>query len=259
MTKVSEYASATTLNEGAFIYFAIDTDADGIYESRKVSLATLRSSLYDTNSRIFKSSKGTDIASAAALAIGTDGNSFDVTGTTTVTSIGTVKIGTVVELQFDAILTLTHHATDLILPGGADIITAAGDSAMFMEYATGDWRCIGYMRQAVAPVPTGFIAPVYLDAVPQALAGAGAIDIVSPVTNFTSTGATDALTLVDSTVVGQVKVINHEVDGGGYVLTPTTLSGGTTITVTDVSVSITLMWTTSGWRLIGQTGVATIA
>jgi hypothetical protein len=194
-----------------------------------------------------------------ALPIGVDGNAFDITGTTAITSMSAVGVGTVIELQFDAILTLTHHATDLVLPGGANIVTAAGDVGTFIEYATGDWRCIAYTRASVAPVPTGFIAPVYLNAAPQTLVAAGAIDIVSPLTNFESTGATDALTLGDSTIIGQIKVINHEVDGGGYVLTPTTLSGGTTITVTDVGVSLTLMWTATGWLLVGQTGVATIA
>jgi hypothetical protein len=37
-------------------------------------------------------SKGADVASATALALGTDGNYFDVTGTTTITSIGTTGI-----------------------------------------------------------------------------------------------------------------------------------------------------------------------
>lgn len=259
MSIANDYASVTVLNEGGFLYIAIDTDSDGIYESRKVSIATLRGHLYDTNLSIFKGSKGADIASATALAIGVDGNYFDVTGTTTVTSIGTVGVGTTLILQFDAIVTLTHHATDLVLPGGANIVTAAGDHATFVEYDTGLWRCVNYTRNAVIPVPTGFVAPVYLDAVPQALSGAGAVDIVSPVTNVTTTGATDALTLADSTVLGQMKVINHEVDGGGYILTPTTFSNGTTITVTDVGVSITLMWTATGWLLVGQVGVATIA
>ncbi len=95
--------------------------------------------------------KGADVASAAALALGKDGNYFDITGTTAITSIGTLGIGTVVTLQFDAVLTLTHHATDLVLPGGADIVTATGDHALFMEFAAGDWRCIGYTRAAIGP------------------------------------------------------------------------------------------------------------
>lgn len=90
--------------------------------------------------------KGADVASASALALGTDGNYFDVTGTTSITSIGTLGVGTVVRLHFDAALTLTHHATDLILPTGANITTAAGDEATFIEYATGDWRCVQYQK-----------------------------------------------------------------------------------------------------------------
>lgn len=91
--------------------------------------------------------KGADVASAAELPILTDGNYFDVTGTETVTSIATTgKIGTVIKLHFDDVLTLTHHATDLILPGGANITTAAGDEAEFVEYASGDFRCTSYTR-----------------------------------------------------------------------------------------------------------------
>lgn len=98
-------------------------------------------------------SKGADVASSAALALGTDGNSFDITGTTTITSINTIAIGTYVMLHFDGALTLTHNATDLILPGAANITTAAGDIATFYEYATGDWRCVSY--QVAADVPGG--------------------------------------------------------------------------------------------------------
>jgi len=88
--------------------------------------------------------KGADIASAAALAPGTDGNYFDVTGAVTITSINTLGIGTTIRLHFDAALTLTHNATDLILPGGANITTAAGDEFTFVEYAANDWRCVAY-------------------------------------------------------------------------------------------------------------------
>ena len=98
----------------------------------------------DTNSKAINESKGTDVASANALNLGADGNSFDITGTTAITSINTEGVGTKVVLHFDGALTLTHHATDLILPTGSNITTAAGDIATFYEYATGDWRCISY-------------------------------------------------------------------------------------------------------------------
>lgn len=90
--------------------------------------------------------KGADVASATALPLITDGNYFDVTGTTTVTSFNSVGVGTWVALHFDGALTLTHHATDLILPGAANITTAAGDEALFIEYASGDYRCVSYTK-----------------------------------------------------------------------------------------------------------------
>ena len=90
--------------------------------------------------------KGDDIASATSLTLGKDGNFFDVTGTTTITSIATQGIGSHVTLHFDGILTFTHHSTDLILPGAANITTAVGDIATLYEYASGDWRCVSYTK-----------------------------------------------------------------------------------------------------------------
>lgn len=92
-------------------------------------------------------SKGADVVSATALPILADGNYFDVTGTTTITSINTTnKVGTVIKLHFDAILILTNSAADLVLPGGENITTAAGDEAEFIEFASGDFRCTSYTR-----------------------------------------------------------------------------------------------------------------
>jgi hypothetical protein len=104
--------------------------------------------------------KGADIASATALTLGSDGNYFDVTGTTTITSISTFGIGRVVRLHFDGILTLTHHATDLVLPGGANITTAAGDEFTFVEYATGDWRCVAYALASGEAIIGGSSSPL---------------------------------------------------------------------------------------------------
>lgn len=94
---------------------------------------------------------GADVASANALLANIAGNSFDITGTTSITSITTKGVGTFITLQFDGALTLTHHATNLILPGAANITTAAGDIAVFWEYGAGTWRCVSYQRAATTP------------------------------------------------------------------------------------------------------------
>ena len=78
----------------------------------------------------------------------------------------------------------------------------------------------------------------------QSLSGAGAVDVTSAVTLFTSTG-TNALTLADGTVVGQTKTIIHDVDGGVGTITPTSTVGYTTITLTDVGDAVQLMWSST--------------
>ena len=103
--------------------------------------------------------KGADVASNTTLTLGKDGNLFDVTGTTTITSIATQGIGSYVTLHFDGILTFTHHSTNLILPGAANITTAAGDIAVMYEYASADWRCVSYTKasgEAVVAATAGF-------------------------------------------------------------------------------------------------------
>ena len=117
------------------------------------------------NGKQIQWSKGADVASAAELPVLTDGNYFDVTGTTTVTSIATTAVGNLIKLHFDDALTLTHHATDLILPGGANITTAAGDEAEFIEYAAGDYRCTSYQKADGTPVTVGSSPYVYISTV----------------------------------------------------------------------------------------------
>jgi len=51
--------------------------------------------------------KGADVASASSMTLGNDGNFFDITGTTGITSITAKPSGTVVWLQFDSSLTVT--------------------------------------------------------------------------------------------------------------------------------------------------------
>ena len=71
--------------------------------------------------------KGADIVSAATLVLGTDGNMFDVTGSTGPITAITVPAGMLFMLQFDSTPALTHHATNLNLPGGVNITAVAGD------------------------------------------------------------------------------------------------------------------------------------
>lgn len=92
--------------------------------------------------------KGSDIASATTTDIGAaTGNFVDVTGTTTITGLGTVQAGTRRVVRFADALLLTHNATSLILPTGANITTAAGDTATFLSLGSGNWVCTQYQRK----------------------------------------------------------------------------------------------------------------
>jgi hypothetical protein len=72
-----------------------------------------------------KMTKGGDISSASPLVIDTDGNYFDVTGTTNFAAM-TVESGNFFMLQFDGALTITH-GSGIELPGASNLTTAAGD------------------------------------------------------------------------------------------------------------------------------------
>lgn len=91
--------------------------------------------------------QGASIVAAATTDIGAaTGNYVTVTGTTTITGFGTVQAGTLRIVRFAAALTLTHNAVSLILPGSANITTAAGDVGIFASEGTGNWRCMSYTR-----------------------------------------------------------------------------------------------------------------
>jgi hypothetical protein len=90
----------------------------------------------------------------------------------------------------------------------------------------------------------------------QNLSGAGAVNITTLVTKVTTTGVAQALTLGDASVDGHIKVIEHNVDGGSFVLTPTTKTGFTTITSSNAGDTVTLKWsTTVGWIVLSSFGV----
>lgn len=94
----------------------------------------------------------------------------------------------------------------------------------------------------------------------QSLSGAGAVDVTSFATAFTSTATGNALTLANGTV-GQVKTVAYVAEAAGAdtgVLTPTTRVGYSTITFTNVGDSVTLQYFTQGWAVIGVRG-ATVA
>lgn len=93
------------------------------------------------------------VASATTADIGAAASNFvSITGTTTITGLGTIAAGAMRWVKFGGALTLTHNGTSLILPGAANITTAAGDTAVFVSEGSGNWRCMQYQRANGAPL-----------------------------------------------------------------------------------------------------------
>lgn len=87
------------------------------------------------------------IASATTTDLGSKAAHYlTISGTTTITGLGTVKAGTLKFVRFSGALTLTHNGTSLILPGATNITTVAGDTAVFVSEGSGNWRCLDYKR-----------------------------------------------------------------------------------------------------------------
>lgn len=91
--------------------------------------------------------QGADVASSGTISLD-EGGYFHVTGTTTITDIDftTDKAGRTAWIEFTGILTLTHNASTFILPTGANITTAAGDTACFVSEGSDVIRCVAYNR-----------------------------------------------------------------------------------------------------------------
>lgn len=94
----------------------------------------------------------TTLASATTTDIGGQNSPFvSVTGTTTITGFGTNYNGPRF-VVFAGILTLTHSAT-LVIPGAANITTAAGDACIVVPIS-GGWKIVSYDKYSGAPTST---------------------------------------------------------------------------------------------------------
>jgi hypothetical protein len=91
------------------------------------------------------------IASAATTDIAlSDAERVTVTGTTGITSLGSSGVaGLRREVLFSGALTLTNSA-NLILPGGSNITTVAGDVLTFRYEGSSVWRLTSTSRQSAA-------------------------------------------------------------------------------------------------------------
>jgi hypothetical protein len=158
------------------------------------------------------------IASASTVDLGTSfSQSVNVSGTTTVTSFGSsvATSGVIYTLTFSGAMTLTYNSTSLILPGKANIITAAGDTAQFQYLGSGNWQCIDYQPASGVAIVANSIQSVSASVAANALTAG-----LNPTTlTFRSATLTSGAT------------INQQITSALSITVPSTATLGTVSTV----------------------------
>lgn len=81
----------------------------------------------------------TDIGSVKQAFVQVNLSATPITGFGSSADVGTLHI-----IQFNGVITLTHNATSLILPGGQPIVTAAGDIAFALYKGSGNWVVLNF-------------------------------------------------------------------------------------------------------------------
>lgn len=122
-----------------------------------------------------------DLGAAAVIS-----NSVLINGTNNVASFGfAAPVGAVRTVRFGGVLILVNSAT-LLLPGGANITTAAGDCGVFECLAAGSWRCVSWQRadgQSPITFGGGTLTKALNNAPQVTIASAGAIDVAGALAN----------------------------------------------------------------------------
>lgn len=158
----------------------VDADVIGIHDSaaaatvsplKKVTWANIKATIKTyadtlylalaggtlTGKLIFKAGLN-NVASAATVDLtAATSNTAHITGTTGISAF-TMTSGQVIDLVFDGVLTLTHHATNNNLLGGVDVTTAANDRARYWYDGTTVW-CVAYQRASGTALVAASEAP----------------------------------------------------------------------------------------------------
>ncbi len=162
---------------------------------------------------------GADVASATTTDIGAaTGESVTITGTTTITGLGTKAAGALRFVRFSGALLLTHNATSLILPSSANITTVADDTAIFLSLGSGNWRCLSYNRKSGAALISS---------------GSGAWTVESKSADFTAGTTNNTAYHCDVSGANRTATLPAAAGNSGLVLafTLTVAPGGNTLTI----------------------------
>lgn len=116
----------------------------GLGDNIRTLQAVVRAYLAHYNSVAIASAGTTDLGAATGLI-------QEISGAVAITGLGTVSAGVWKIVRFQDALTLTHNAASLVLPGGANITTAAGDFMLCYSKGSGNWVVPFYQPASGSP------------------------------------------------------------------------------------------------------------
>lgn len=219
-----------------------------------------------TDSIVMKSgalnlAKGADIASATTTDIGAaTGNFPDITGSATITALGTAQAGAERETRTTGSPLFTYNATSLILPGDANIQAQPGDVQKWRSLGSGNWICTNYQVDTISPIQSGTWIPTLQDSSFSDSEGqtyslqeghymkVGSMVFITCAINLTSLGT---LTITDPAYISGLPFTpSASLNGGGvtaYLGFNLNIGGSITGVVNPGSSAILLReWSTSG-------------
>ena len=257
--------TATTLNiGGAATTLSIGAAGAG---TMNIPLTTAASSAITGSLKIGNGTAATNVGIGGGLIYAGAAIVTPIFGITAGGRLDWTPGGTRIYSPSDGVLSFVKAAdtgfTRLCLGGTSSSYVSIQTSTTAITFGLGDGTaggsvtCSGTLAVTGATTLTGNLTSNgALISTPQALTGAGAVNVTTLTTAVTTTAPAQALTLANGTN-GQIKTIVHQAlsGGGTWVLTPTTKTGYTTITSTAVGETCTLQFfTTIGWCILSLRG-----
>lgn len=133
------YPNATTANKGQ-LFARTDTNGDVVSVGIQAG-SEFKSMLFESQAvtSTIQWHEGANLATAATITLGNDGNFFVVTGNVNVTSLTTYQAGAIIFLRFTGTPTLVHNATSFALAGSMDYPCVGGELFSFLSLGSGNW------------------------------------------------------------------------------------------------------------------------
>lgn len=160
---------------------------------------TNASTAVQANDNLTTQSSNLPAAGLVNMALATGVNVLISGAGASITAFGDVQAGAHRFFRFDGINTLTHNAVSLILPGGANITTAANDSGLAESLGGGNWQVIAYQRGAAVPISSAWVVATDGSTATLTYADAGAA--VGPTIDLYRNSATPAA----SDIIGRIR------------------------------------------------------